>query len=52
MFQTGDAKKAAALMKRIIRADASRNPYFPKQLKRFESGKVETPIPDEDTGED
>ncbi|MCX7664875.1 MAG: hypothetical protein N2112_04960 [Gemmataceae bacterium] len=50
-FRQGDRKEALALMQKCARMEP-KNPYFRKQLIRFEKAPFDSPVPDEETGED
>jgi tetratricopeptide (TPR) repeat protein len=50
-FRRKDRPKAVELMKRCLELDPT-NPYFRKQLARFESKPFDSPLPDEQTGDD
>lgn len=50
-FRKKDRAKALELMKRCAELDPT-NPYFRKQLVRFEKKPFDSPLPDEETGDD
>ena len=50
-FRKKDRAKALELMKQCAVLDPT-NPYFRKQLERFEKKPFDSPLPDEETGDD
>lgn len=50
-FRKKDRPKALELMKQCVALDPA-NPYFRKQLVRFEKKPFDSPLPDEETGDD
>src|SRR5439155_18081334 len=50
-FRKKDRAKALELMKQCAALEPS-NPYFRKQLERFEKKPFDSPLPDEETGDD
>jgi tetratricopeptide (TPR) repeat protein len=50
-FRKKDRAKALELMKQCAALDPT-NPYFRKQLERFEKKPFDSPLPDEETGDD
>jgi tetratricopeptide (TPR) repeat protein len=50
-FRKKDRAKAVELMKRCLALEPA-NPYFRKQLERFETKPFNSPLPDEETGDE
>jgi tetratricopeptide (TPR) repeat protein len=50
-FRKKDRAKALELMKQCAKLEPT-NPYFRKQLERFEKKPFDSPLPDEETGDD
>jgi hypothetical protein len=50
-FRRKDRSKALVLMKQCATLEPT-NPYFRKQLERFEKKPFDSPLPDEETGDD
>lgn len=50
-FRKKDRTKALELMKKCVALDPG-NPYYRKQLERFEKKPFDSPLPDEETGDD
>src|SRR5262249_46204765 len=50
-FRKKDRQKALELMKQCAKLEPT-NPYFRKQLERFEKRPFDSPLPDEETGDD
>jgi tetratricopeptide (TPR) repeat protein len=50
-FRRKDRAKALELMKQCAALEPT-NPYFRKQLERFEKKPFDSPLPDEETGDD
>jgi tetratricopeptide (TPR) repeat protein len=50
-FRKKDRPKALELMKQCAKLEPT-NPYFRKQLERFEKKPFDSPLPDEETGDD
>ncbi|HKB03882.1 MAG TPA: hypothetical protein VKD90_16790 [Gemmataceae bacterium] len=50
-FRKKDRAKALELMKKCAALEPT-NPYFRKQLERFEKKPFDSPLPDEETGDD
>jgi hypothetical protein len=50
-FRKKDRTKALELMKKCVALDSG-NPYYRKQLDRFEKKPFDSPLPDEETGDD
>ncbi|MBO0699665.1 MAG: hypothetical protein J2P46_14815 [Zavarzinella sp.] len=50
-FRQKDRAKALELMKQCVALEPT-NPYFRKQLERFEKKPFDSPLPDEETGDD
>jgi tetratricopeptide (TPR) repeat protein len=50
-FRKKDRTKALELMKQCVKLEPG-NPYYRKQLERFEKKPFDSPLPDEETGDD
>jgi tetratricopeptide (TPR) repeat protein len=50
-FRKKDRTKALELMKKCVALEPG-NPYYRKQLERFEKKPFDSPLPDEETGDD
>ena len=50
-FRKTDRAKALELMKQCAALEPT-NPYYRKQLERFEKKPFDSPLPDEETGDD
>ena len=50
-FRKKDRAKALELMKQCLALEPT-NPYYRKQLERFEKKPFDSPLPDEETGDD
>ena len=50
-FRKKDRTKALDLMKKCVALEPT-NPYYRKQIERFESKPFDSPLPDEETGDE